>query len=182
MKNQLRQHLKFTMKNRLRLFKAKQRLSYCGKAVWIDKNVELMRFPQNISIQNNVVIKEGTKICACNQKALVSIGENTTIGYHNFIFASAGVTIGENCLIAPFVYIVDSNHQAKKGVLINQQGNISEEIIIGNDVWIASNVTILKGVTIGDGAIVAANSVVNKSVLPNTVVGGSPAKFISDRT
>jgi len=180
-KNQLRQNLKYTFKNNIRLRKAKRKLAMCGDGVWIDKNVEFMRFPKNIYIKQNVVIKEGVKICSCNNSAKISIGENTTVGYYNFFFASKGITIGDNCLIAPFVYIVDSNHQAEMGTLINQQENISEEIIIGNDVWIASNVTILKGVKIGDGAIIAANSVVNKDVEAYTVVGGSPAKFISKR-
>jgi acetyltransferase-like isoleucine patch superfamily enzyme len=180
-RNQLRQNLKYTFRNKLRLIKAKRKLSFCGNNVWIDKNVEFMRNLKNISIKDNVVIKEGAKLCSCNKIAKISIGKNTTIGYYNFFFASKGITIGDNCLIAPFVYIVDSNHQAKPGELINQQENISEEIIIGNDVWIASNVTILKGVVIGDGAIIAANSVVNKNVKSYTVVGGSPAKFISKR-
>ncbi len=181
MTNQLRQHLKFTLRNKFRLFKAKKKLGFCGKEVWIDKNVEFQRFPKNIAIDNHVVVKEGTRICACNNSARISIGQNTTVGFHNFFFASKEISIGNNCLIAAFVYIVDSNHQAKKDLLINQQPNISEKITIGNDVWIASNVTILKGVTIGDGAIIAANSVVNKDVKPYTIVGGSPAKFISNR-
>ena len=180
-KNQLRQNLKYTFKNKFRLLKAKRRLFFCGNNVWIDKNVKFMRYTKNLSIKQDVVIKEGAKLCSCNKLAKILIGENTTVGYYNFFFASKGITIGDNCLIAPFVYIVDSNHQAKLGELINQQENLSEEIIIGNDVWIASNVTILKGVNIGDGAIIAANSVVNKNLEAYTVVGGSPAKFISKR-
>lgn len=37
----------------------------------------------------------------------------------------------------------------------------------------------MPGVTIGQGALVAAGSVVTKSVAPNTVVGGNPARYIS---
>lgn len=140
-----------------------------------------MRFPKNIFIDNHVVIKEGTRICACNKDASVTIGKNTTVGYHNFFFASSKIEIGDDCLIAPFVYIVDSNHQFKREIKINQQPNETAPIKIGNDVWIASNVTILKGVTIGDGAIIAANSVVNKDVAPYEIVGGSPAKNIGTR-
>jgi len=179
--NQLRKYLTFTTTNQKRLTKAKKELGSCGDQVWIDKNVEFQRFPKNISVEKNVVIKEGTRICSCNEKAKISIGKNTTIGFHNFIFASESIEIGEDCLIAPFVYIVDSDHQIKRDKKINQQPNITASIKIGNDVWIASNVTILKGVTIGNGAVIAANSVVNKNVNPYTVVGGSPAKFISER-
>lgn len=57
------------------------------------------------------------------------------------------------------------------------KGNIS----IGNDVWIGRDVTILSGITIGDGAIIASNSHVVKDVLPYSIVGGNPAKFIKSR-
>ncbi|MDA3883773.1 MAG: acyltransferase [Bacteroidales bacterium] len=182
MNNQFRKHLVFTRKHRLRLRKAQKTLGLCGKAVHVDKNVEFMRFPQNISIHDNVAIKEGVRICSCNTQATISIGENTTIGYHNFIFASEKILIGANCLIAPFVYIVDSDHQIQKNKLINQQENSTAPITIGNDVWIASNVTILKGVTIEDGAIIAAGSVVKDHVPAFTIYGGIPAKKIGERT
>ncbi len=140
-----------------------------------------MRYPANIVLQDDVVIKEGARICSCNASAQVSIGKRTTIGYHTFIFASEAIVIGDDCLIAPFVYIVDSNHGIDRSLKINQQPNETAPVKIGNDVWIASNVTILKGVTIGDGAVIAANSVVNKNVLPYEIVGGSPAKKIGER-
>ena len=181
MKSQLRKHLKFKFKNRIRLFIAKQKLGFCGNDVYIDKNVEFQRFPKNITVKTNAVVKEGTRICSCNKEAKINIGENTTIGFHNFIFASKEIVIGNDCLIAPFVYIVDSNHQIKRNQRINQQSNISAPIQIGNDVWIASNVTILMGVTIGNGAVIAANSVVNKNIPAYKIFGGSPAKEIGER-
>lgn len=179
--SQLRKNLQYTWRVKIRQFIQKNRLGFLGENVWIDKNVELLRFPKNIHIKENVVIKEGTRICSCNEKAKIQIGKNTTVGFHNFIFASEEITIGENCLIAPFVYIVDSNHQIEKSTLINLQPNITAPISIGNDVWIASNVTILKGVTIGNGAVIAANSVVNKNVGEFEIWGGSPAKKIGER-
>lgn len=179
--SQLRKHLKYTLKDNFRAFLLKNKLGKLGKNVYIDKNVELMRFPKNIFIDDNVVIKEGARICACNEKAKIHIGKNTTIGYHNFIFASENIIIGDDCLIAPFVYIVDSNHQIKKNVLINQQENITGTIKIGNDVWIASNVTILKDVNIGNGVVIAANSVVNCDIPDYEIWGGTPAKKIGER-
>lgn len=126
-------------------------------------------------------MKEGARVCACNANAKVSIGARTTIGYHNFIFASSGIDIGSDCLIAPFVYIVDSNHKTDRSELINRQPNETAPIQIGNGAWIASNVTILKGVTIGEGAVVAANSVVNKDIPAFEIWGGSPAVKIGER-
>ena len=179
--SQLRKHLKYSIKNKYRSLIQSFRLKKLGKSVFIDKNVRLLRFPKMISIDDEVVIKEGVRICACNNKATISIGKRTTVGYHTFIFCSESIEIGDDCLIAPFVYIVDSDHKMEKFEKINKQDNISAPIKIGEDVWIASNVTILKGVTIGDGAIIAANSVVNKDIPSFEIWGGTPAKKISER-
>lgn len=179
--SQLRNHLQFTLQNRLRAFKESLRLGALGKRVYIDKNIELLRFPKNIYINDDVIIKEGARLCACNIDAKIIIGKRTTIGYHTFIFASSGVEIGKDCLIAPFVYIVDSNHKTERGKKINTQPNISSPINIGDDVWIASSVTILKGINIGNGAIIAANSVLNKDVGEFEIWGGTPAKKIGIR-
>lgn len=179
--SQLRQHLKYGIGQKWRAFRQKGRLGNLGAQVWIDKKVELMRFPQNISVADEVVIKEGARICACNKSAKVSIGARTTIGYHNFIFASAGIEIGEDCLIAPFVYIVDSDHGIKREELINRQPNQTAAVKIHNGVWLAGSVMVLKGVEIGEGAVVASNSVVNCNIPPYEIWGGSPAKKIGER-
>lgn len=179
--SQLRQHLKFGFPHHWRAFKQRLRLKHLGNKVWIDKRVEFMRFPKNIRVDSEVVVKEGARICACNAQAEISIGARTTIGYHNFIFASAGIEIGEDCLIAPFVYLVDSDHGIARDQLINRQPNQSAPIKIGKGAWLASNVTVLKGVNIGEGAVIAANSVVNCDVPPFEIWGGSPAKKIGAR-
>ncbi|MEQ8244421.1 acyltransferase [Fulvivirga sp.] len=180
-KSQLRKHLKFSIFNKFRSWVLKFKLKSIGNEVYIDKNVEFLRYPNNITVGDNVVIKEGARICSCNEKAKISIGNHSTIGYHTFIFASNSIEIGDDCLIAPFVYIVDSNHKIETGLKINQQSNDTAPIKIGNDVWIASNVTILKGVTIDNGAVVAANSVVNSDIQEFEIYGGTPARKIGER-
>lgn len=179
--SQVRKHLSRNWKHCLRSFIQSFRLGEIHSSVYLDSNVSLLRFPKNIYIKANVIIKEGARICSCNEKAKIQIGARTTVGYHTFIFASNAITIGSDCLIAPFVYIVDSNHRIDRDQLINKQPNETSKIEIGDDVWIASNVTILKGVVIGRGAVIAANSVVNKSVPEYEIWGGSPAKKIGER-
>jgi len=179
--NQLRKHLKWTFAVRLRNFLSRSKLGSIGKNVFIEKDVHLMRYPKNIFLENNLVIKSGARICPCNEKSNVKIGENTTIGYNTFIFASSGIDIGQNCLIAPFVYIVDSDHNIAKGKLINEQGNTTSPIKIGNDVWIGTGSKILKGVTIGDGAVIAAGALVKSDISENEIYGGIPAKKIGKR-
>jgi len=84
-------------------------------------------------------------------------------------------------MIAPFVYIVDSNHNSQPNINMNLQDNLSEQIIVGNDVWIGTKAVILAGVTIGDGAIISAGSLVNEDVMPNSIVGGVPARHLKYR-
>jgi len=179
--NQLRNHLKFTFLHKIRQLILGAKLESMGKNVFIEKNVKVLRFPKNVTIGNSVVLKEGARICSCNENAFVSIGENTTFGYHSFLFSSESIEIGTNCLIAPFVYIVDSDHNIEKGKLINEQPNTTAPIKIGNDVWIGTGSKILKGVTIEDGAVIAAGSLVKSDVKAYEIHGGVPAKKISDR-
>ncbi|MEQ9298901.1 MAG: acyltransferase [Cyclobacteriaceae bacterium] len=179
--DQLRKHLIFTKKHNKRLKKYKSVLRKCGNNVHIDKNVKVLRYPQNVSIEDDVVIKEGSRVCACNESSHISIGQHTTVGYHTFIFSSSSIIIGKNCLIAPFVYIVDSDHEISRDLPINQQANITADVQIGSDVWIGTGAKILKGVTIGHGAVIAAGAVVSTDVPSYHIFGGVPAKKIGER-
>lgn len=145
-------------------------------------NAKIMRHFKNIFIGKDTIIKSYAQICACNKSACIKIGDRTTIGYYSFIYSSLNISIGNDCMIAPFVYVVDSNHGTKLGINMNRQENSTKEVIIGNDVWIGANVTILPGVIIEDGAVIAAGSVVNSTVSKNAIFGGIPAKKIGIRT
>lgn len=52
------------------------------------------------------------------------------------------------------------------------------KIVVKDNCFIGARVTILPGVTIGPNSIVAVGSVVTKDVMPNSVYGGVPAKYI----
>ncbi|MGS0534539.1 acyltransferase [Pseudoalteromonas sp. SaAl2] len=112
----------------------------------------------------------------------LTIGENTSVNRGCIINAGGGVHIGNDVLIGPNVTIYSQNHMFKsKTDKINQQGYDYKAVIIEDDVWVASNVIILPGVTIAKGAVVGAGSVVTKNVMEYEVVGGNPAKSISNR-
>ena len=96
-------------------------------------------------------------------------------------FASEKISIGENCLIAPFTYIVDSNHEIKKGLNINSQNNTANSIEIGNE-WLGTGSKILAGVTIEDAMIIAAGAIVKNDVKANQIIGGIPAKVIGEKS
>ena len=141
----------------------------------------ILRNLKNIRISSNVVIKSGAKICSCNKTAKIFIDSNTTIGNYSFIYSSEKIMIGKDCMIAPFVYLVDSDHGQDISSTMNTQPNITAPIIIGDDVWIGSHSVILPGVNIGTGSIIAAGSVVTKDVEKYSIYGGVPAKFLKNR-
>lgn len=65
-----------------------------------------------------------------------------------------------------------------KRLFYGREGNVSNDVVVDEDVWIGANVTLLPGVKVGRGANVGANSVVRKSVPPYSVIIGNPAKVI----
>ena len=153
-----------------------------GRNVMLESEAKLLRFPKNIIIGDDVIIKSGSHLCPCQPSAILKIGARTTIGFNTLIYSSEQILIGDDCMIAPFVYIVDSDHGIDRNILMNRQKNQTEPIIIGSDVWIGAHAVILKGVSLGDGAVVAAGSVVREDVLPYSIVGGVPARVIGERT
>lgn len=88
-----------------------------------------------------------------------------------------GIEIGEGTFIAPKVNIVTINHDFNPQ---NRSTTLCKGVKIGKRVWIGVNATILPSVCIGDNSIIAAGAVVTKSVPPNVIVGGNPAKIIRE--
>lgn len=95
----------------------------------------------------------------------------------------SGVFLGAYSMLGPNVKIVGNDHvfDVVGSPIIFSGRPIFKKTVIGKDVWVGANSVILAGVTIGDGAIVAAGSVVTRNVLPFTVVGGVPARYIKPR-
>jgi acetyltransferase-like isoleucine patch superfamily enzyme len=179
--NQFRDNFRPNILDLLNTYYYKLRGVKIGKGSIIMFGAKIERNFICVEIAENVVIKSHARICACNDESSISIGGDTTIGFNTFIFASNKVSIGQNCLIAPFVYIVDSNHGIKKGHLINSQRNETAPIIIEDDVWLGQNVTILGGVTVATGTVVAAKALLNVSTNAYSIFGGIPAKLIGTR-
>ena len=178
---QLRRHLPSRWSMRLRVAWHRVRGVDLATDAVLFPGVSLLRYPGNIKIGSASILKTGAHVCPCNSQALIEIGARTSIGFHTLLYASGQITIGEDCQIAPFVYIVDSDHGKRKDARMNLQPNETKPIIIGKDVWIGAHAVILAGVEIGDGAIVAAGAVVHKDVAPYTIVGGVPGKVIGER-
>lgn len=169
------------------------------KGVDIGKNIILYGLPRvnrandsRISIGNNVALcsnNTGNPV-GVNHRIILSaiypgseiiIGDDSGLSGTS-ICAAKSVKIGCNCLIGANVTITDYDFHS-----VNPEGrrynSDSEEIgcssvIIENNVWLGMNAIVLKGVTIGENSVIAAGSVVTKSIPPNCIACGNPAKII----
>lgn len=138
--------------------------------------VRLLHREENVSFAPNVSFRNAERIW---------IGKGSHIGEHSIIWAgnSTGrIMIGRKALFAPHVTIMASNYGIVQGAgPIMDQPKVERDVRIGEDVWLGANVVVVAGVTIGDGAIVGAGAVVTKSLPPNCVAGGVPARVIAMR-
>lgn len=108
----------------------------------------------------------------------IIIGDNCVINRHVLLDGRGGlIIIGNNVDIAQETNIWTMEHDPHDDFHATR----GADVIIEDHVWIASRVTILPGVKIGRGAVIASNSVVTKDVKAMKIVGGIPAKEISDR-
>jgi acetyltransferase-like isoleucine patch superfamily enzyme len=112
----------------------------------------------------------------------ITIEDNVFIGSNCEFNINTSITISKYSNIASGCKFIDHNHGTKEGQLIGPQPSVKEKIVIGKDVWLGCNCIILKGVIIGDGAVVGAGSVVVKSIPPNEIWAGVPAKYIKIRS
>jgi acetyltransferase-like isoleucine patch superfamily enzyme len=168
--------------------KIKHKSHICvGKTLLIGDYVEINALSKRgVVIGNNVSIHRFS-ILECtgvirNPGSGISIGNHVGISQNCFIQARGQVEIGNNVIMGPGVKIFSENHiYADLDIPIKNQGEMRLDVLIEEDVWIGANAIILGGVNIGKGSVVAAGAVVNKNVLPYSVVGGIPAKCIKMR-
>ena len=119
-------------------------------------------------IGRNVDVKEPSKI---------TIGHHSVINKNVVLNGRGGLDIGDNVDIAQDVFILTEQHDQND----DMHSLVKKSVHIDDYVWIATRATILPGTDIGKGAVVACGAVVTKDVAPMTVVGGVPARYISDR-
>ncbi len=99
----------------------------------------------------------------CEIGDYVRFHSNVHIGQHSHI--------GSCVWIFPYVVLTNDPHPPSELMM---------GVVVEDFVAIATMSIILPGVTIGKGALVGAHSSVSRDVAPDTVVGGSPAKFICE--
>ncbi len=106
----------------------------------------------------------------------IRVGRNVFVNQNCTFYDLGGLDIADDVMIGPNVSIITADHALEPAR--RRAVTIGKPIVIERNVWIAAGATIIGGVTVGENSVVAAGSVVTKSVPPNSLVGGNPARLI----
>ncbi len=138
----------------------------------------------------STTIGEGTRIWAfAHVLPGASIGENCNIC--DGVFIENDVSVGDNVTVKCGVQLWDGI-TLQDGVFVGPNATFTNDIrprskaypdsflrtTVEEGASIGANATILPGIRIGRNAMVGAGSVVTRSVPPNAIVVGNPAKII----
>jgi maltose O-acetyltransferase len=121
-----------------------------------------------------------TRICGrvrIHGNGSLSIGNDSWIGIgcEFFITPEAGVTIGDQCDIAPHVHFITGTHDMGGPERRAGTGR-SLPIMISDGTWIGTRSTILPGAVVGAASMVAAGAVVPGKCYPeHALLAGVPA-------
>lgn len=111
----------------------------------------------------------------CRYKYGIAIPEYTVIGPGLFINRFGGIYINGDAVIG-------ANANLTHGTMLGQanRGASAGSPVLGNRVFIGAGAKIIGRIYIGDDSAVGANAVVTKDVPEKGVVGGIPARLISE--
>lgn len=118
----------------------------------------------------------GVKLSVCGSngtKALLQIGDFSTVGDRTEIHAGEKVSIGRKVLISWDCVIMDRDYHG-----VGAAPERIKPVIIEDGVWIGCRSIVLPGVRIGQGAVIGAGSVVTSDIPPFTLSAGNPARVI----
>jgi acetyltransferase-like isoleucine patch superfamily enzyme len=161
--------------NRLRLYGLPTAYVHRNSRVILGDQVTLRSRSKGnaIGVNHEVILRTQS------EEAIIQIGNRVGMS-GGAICAKKSVVIGDDVLIGSNVVIADNDfHPVNPLARINgQSDDVSKEIIIERNVWIGADVYVCKGATIGENSVIGAKSVVTKSIPPNCVAAGIPARVI----
>lgn len=153
--------------------------------IHVDRNAQVKIGQNVVFISSSIFSEPGVNhpvvIRLLSENAKLTIGDNVGISGGG-ICVQEEVVIGNQVLLGANAFITDTDFHP-----INPENRRSSredvgtaKVVIEDNVFIGMDSIVLKGVTIGKNSIVGAGSVVTKSIPPNQIWGGNPAKFIKE--
>jgi putative colanic acid biosynthesis acetyltransferase WcaF len=106
----------------------------------------------------------------------LDVGDNCWIGEGVWIHNQSFVTIGDNAVVSQEAFITTGSHDIYESMDL-----IVKPVVVRRGAWVTTRCIVLQGVEVGENAILTPGSVANKSLPPNSIWGGNPAKFIRER-
>jgi len=104
------------------------------------------------------------------------IGPRSWIGEDVWLHNQDQLTIGHDVVISQGSFITTGSHAHRRDMAL-----ITSPIVIEDGAWITARCVVTGGVRVGRSALVAPNSVVNRDVAPNTVVGSRSVEVLGQR-
>lgn len=150
--------------------------------VYMARGVEIRctRGLGRLEIGRDVSIGMGTAI-RCHE-GLMRIGDRVVFGGRDTVNGYLHLEIGDDCLLADEVYVIDFDHRFDDPEIpIQGQGIVKAPIRIGRDCWIGTKSIVLRGTTLGVGSVVGAAAVVRGEFPDRSVLVGSPARLARRR-
>ena len=138
------------------------------------RNIHLGKYAQIICASDNCV--RLTSWPSKQADAEIIIGDYCLISPGVRISSAKSIRIGDNCMFAANVIISDSDWHGIYNRI--RPFRCTKPVVIENNVWLGERVIVTKGVTIGENSVVGSGSVVTKSIPPNSVTAGNPARII----
>lgn len=149
-----------------------------GHNVHIDKSASI----NNVKIGNDTRIAANVSIFGSSDNQL-ELGESCYIGSRCLIEGyNAKVVIGNHVSFAQNINLMSGSGPNASETMQKIFPIIKGQVIIEDHCWIGASVIIMPEVHIGAFSIVAANSFVNRSFEPYSIIGGSPARLIRKLT
>jgi len=96
------------------------------------------------------------------------LGNCIDIGSYTVLLCQCGIEIDDDVQIGPLCAILSES------TIDNKKGKVR----LCRNAGVGSHCTIMPGVTIGENSIVGAHSFVRRSIPPDEVWAGTPARFI----
>lgn len=151
-------------------------LQSLGEGSVVQKGV-CIRYPGQISIGTGVNIGRNVNFGTEISSSTLFIGDNSQINKGVRIDFTGEVSISNNVVVSENTIIFSHSHGYDP-----KSNPVKKSLFIEDNVWIGAGCIITENVnSIGKNSLIAAGSVVIKDVVPNSIVGGNPAKYIKQK-